>query len=556
MWGRFAAAVAMLFAGILLSVVVGAGQTASGESTSWTTPTTTTTTEGSTTETTTATTASTTTVTPHATTAGTRATIASTSSTTTAARTPVKTARRARVAGAAVRPLGATCAAAAVELQFPRREPLALVRRSRLGGRPSGLLTYPAGGGAIMVHSLNVVERCPRRRQPRASIAIRSLSLFGGAVTADGVSIRVRGRLRSRVSIHGLRVFGRPAPPRTQHTVLAHWGSLTVGRSLIAGRGTRRRVQAAVVIHLLRARAGLPAGTTLRIAFVALQLPRAAARPIRRKHSRPLGHGPLKLTPDPGLRGYVFPVAGASSFSDSYGGFRADVSGNWHHGDDVFAAIGTPVVAVATGTVNRVGWERIGGWRLWVRDRRGNEFYYAHLSGYSPKVLRTRRVRAGEVLGFVGNSGDAFTTPFHLHFEVHPRHLLYLHYDGAVDPTTYLDHWSHLKVTRAPRPTLPALPAGNPGHEARFVFGELLAARGLTRHAPTTPPRIRVPGHDVATRPFTTALAHEQPGGERHRVPFVPLTLALVFALSAGVAAALIRRRRDAAPGAVGSNDA
>jgi hypothetical protein len=57
-------------------------------------------------------------------------------------------------------------------------------------------------------------------------------------------------------------------------------------------------------------------------------------------------------------------------------------------------------------------------------------------------------VNAGDVLGFVGNTGDAQGTPYHLHFEVHPVGLLGLGYDGAVDPTTYIDSWTHLQDVR------------------------------------------------------------------------------------------------------------
>jgi hypothetical protein len=57
-------------------------------------------------------------------------------------------------------------------------------------------------------------------------------------------------------------------------------------------------------------------------------------------------------------------------------------------------------------------------------------------------------VKAGEVLGFVGNTGDAQGTPTHLHFEVHPYSLLFMGYDGAVDPTPYLDAWKHLQDVR------------------------------------------------------------------------------------------------------------
>jgi hypothetical protein len=52
------------------------------------------------------------------------------------------------------------------------------------------------------------------------------------------------------------------------------------------------------------------------------------------------------------------------------------------------------------------------------------------------------------VLGFVGNTGDAAGTPYHLHFEVHPVSLLALGYDGAVDPTPYLTAWQHQKDIR------------------------------------------------------------------------------------------------------------
>jgi hypothetical protein len=148
------------------------------------------------------------------------------------------------------------------------------------------------------------------------------------------------------------------------------------------------------------------------------------------------------LSPD----GYVFPVYGPSSFTDTFGAPRAGVG--WHHGEDIFAPLGAPLLAVADGTVFSVGWNKIGGWRLWLRDRGGNELYYAHLSAYSPYALNNAQVRAGTVLGFVGNTGDAEGTPYHLHFEIHPVALLGLGYDGAVDPTPYLDAWRRLQDIR------------------------------------------------------------------------------------------------------------
>jgi murein DD-endopeptidase MepM/ murein hydrolase activator NlpD len=144
--------------------------------------------------------------------------------------------------------------------------------------------------------------------------------------------------------------------------------------------------------------------------------------------------------------GYVFPVYGPVSYGDTFGAARADVG--WHHGDDIFAPLGAPVLAVATGTVFSVGWNEIGGWRLWLRDQQGNQFYYAHLSAYSQNAVNGAHVRAGAVLGFVGNTGDAQGTPYHLHFEIHPVGLLPLGYDGVVDPTPYLDAWRRLQDIR------------------------------------------------------------------------------------------------------------
>ena len=140
----------------------------------------------------------------------------------------------------------------------------------------------------------------------------------------------------------------------------------------------------------------------------------------------------------------MFPVYGPSSFVDTFGALRGDISTGWHHGDDIFAPLGAPLLAVASGTVFSVGWNKIGGNRLWLRDGQGNLFYYAHLSAFSPLAVNGSKVNAGDVVGFVGNTGDAQGTPFHLHFEIHPVGLLGLGYDGAVNPTSYLLAWKHL----------------------------------------------------------------------------------------------------------------
>jgi hypothetical protein len=138
----------------------------------------------------------------------------------------------------------------------------------------------------------------------------------------------------------------------------------------------------------------------------------------------------------------MFPVLGPASFADTWGAPRATVA--WHHGVDIFAPHGTPILAVADGVLFSVGWNRIGGRRLWLRDRGGNFFYYAHLSGFAEIAVDGARVAAGTVIGYLGNTGDAEGTSPHLHFEVHPVSLLSLGYDGAVDPFPYVSTWLRL----------------------------------------------------------------------------------------------------------------
>lgn len=133
-------------------------------------------------------------------------------------------------------------------------------------------------------------------------------------------------------------------------------------------------------------------------------------------------------------QGYAFPVLGDGvGFGDDYGDPRAGTG--WHHGTDLFAPMGTPIVAVADGTLSKVGVNNLGGNRLWLTDDAGNAFYYAHLSAYAPGTADGVRVRAGQVIAFLGNTGQAITTPPHLHFEIHPGG------GDSVNPYPYLMAW-------------------------------------------------------------------------------------------------------------------
>jgi murein DD-endopeptidase MepM/ murein hydrolase activator NlpD len=113
---------------------------------------------------------------------------------------------------------------------------------------------------------------------------------------------------------------------------------------------------------------------------------------------------------------FVFPVAGPHSYIDSFGAPRV---GHRHQGTDIMAPHGTPVVACVSGTV-RTSSGGSGGIMLWIHGNDGNTYFYAHLSGYASGIHSGARVSAGQVVGYVGNTGNARGGAPHLHFEVHP----------------------------------------------------------------------------------------------------------------------------------------
>lgn len=342
---------------------------------------------------------------------------------------------------------------------------------------------YPDDGSIVRLGSASAgVAAAPGvSSSAQGGATALAVSLFGGEITADSLDVKATaaagaanassGVSESRIA--GLTVLGQPVAATANAVLpLADWGTLEVLGSVVETTQQRPRSAAAAVtgllVRLTAEHAGLPPGSevwvgsaTAAAAAAAGAAPPQTPPPVRRPPARPAVPAAAPREPGtsiPGVppelvrtapevtaqltgAGYVFPVYGPASFGDTFGAPRTDVAGGWHHGEDILAPLGTPLLAVADGTVFAVGWNDIGGWRLWLRDRAGNAFYYAHLSAYSPLAADGRSVRAGDVLGFMGRSGDAELGPAHLHFEVHPVSLLRRGYDGAVAPYPFLVAW-------------------------------------------------------------------------------------------------------------------
>lgn len=115
---------------------------------------------------------------------------------------------------------------------------------------------------------------------------------------------------------------------------------------------------------------------------------------------------------------WIVPVAGvdAASLRSSWGEARGGARG--HQGLDIIAAAGTPVIAAADGTIEKRYFSKGGGGiTLYQRSIGGRwMLYYAHLRGYAPGIAEGRQVHAGETLAYVGDTGNAGTGNFHLHF--------------------------------------------------------------------------------------------------------------------------------------------
>jgi peptidoglycan LD-endopeptidase LytH len=238
---------------------------------------------------------------------------------------------------------------------------------------------------------------------------------------------------------------------------------------------------------------------------------------IVRLQPRLLEGGRYRLTLTAGAA-LAFPVAGHDA-GDIRSFFGADRDGGArrHEGIDIFASRGTPVIATAPGVVTRVGTNALGGNVVWVRDLdRGLANYYAHLDHQTART--GQRVRRGDTLGTVGNTGNARSTPPHLHFGLYDA--------GALDPLPFVD-------TRTRRPPPVAADTSTLGTWARLAASVGRLGGGTA---------VRIVGAFAAQQRVAA------PDGRLYEVPARALTAAPLGTARVDAATFLRSRPDDGAP--------
>lgn len=167
-------------------------------------------------------------------------------------------------------------------------------------------------------------------------------------------------------------------------------------------------------------------------------LPDAPASPKQPAAAAPLVAQPVAIQGDNLL---AMPIAGIdrAAVTDSWGDPR-DNGLRAHHGTDIIAPQMTPVHAVASGTIEKLFQSKAGGTTIYQRTlQRDWTLYYAHLAGYAPGLHEGQAVRTGDVIGFVGDTGDAGPGNYHLHFGLTRTTPDQRWYQGEdVDPWPYL----------------------------------------------------------------------------------------------------------------------
>jgi hypothetical protein len=137
-----------------------------------------------------------------------------------------------------------------------------------------------------------------------------------------------------------------------------------------------------------------------------------------------------------------FPVAGPANWSNDWHAARPCPWPHLHVGLDIFAAEGTPIVAVADGLISGRVNDAVSGLGIQLTAGDGMKYFYAHLSAFASRTVEGRNVKEGQVLGYVGNTGDAAGGPTHLHLQAEPGGI-------PMPPKPLVDRWVQKEAHRA-----------------------------------------------------------------------------------------------------------
>ncbi len=205
-----------------------------------------------------------------------------------------------------------------------------------------------------------------------------------------------------------------------------------------------------------------------------------------------------------------FPIGGYATFVDDWWFPRFTPSFHLHQGTDIFAAHGTPVRSPVDGVLKQ-GNGAVGGLAAYVTQPDGTYFYMAHLSGFAPGQMTGQNVKVGEIVGFVGDTGNAVGGAPHVHMQIHPRG------GPPINPKPYLDQFIKDALDAVPS-LIAAREVGRP---------RALLTTGLTRRmtegrgafaSPSSPPRSELLWASSASPGGALALAEAEVSAAARRV--------------------------------------
>jgi peptidoglycan LD-endopeptidase LytH len=208
---------------------------------------------------------------------------------------------------------------------------------------------------------------------------------------------------------------------------------------------------------------------------------------------KPVHKTEAKMAAVPQLQ--FMPVKGVTQkqIKDNFGEHRN--GGRTHKGIDIFAPSGRELLAVTSGYVERTS-SKLGGTSIYLRGDNGLTYYYAHLSKYHSKANSGDRVQGGQVVGYVGNTGNARYTPAHLHFEIRRQGIPFNPYYtlrdpdlvvtplGASTPVEYAEYHKPSSGSETVTAPVRVAPARNTGGAARVSTSAVTRAK--TASKPTT----------------------------------------------------------------------